>query len=203
MPTISAGGVVIGQACAKSPPASAASSRCLGRMTRLSSRRMPGPNGCGKVTTTVAASGVSTGDRLAVHGQGNGQLALGKERLRGLHREGDVGRAERRPVRPAKPGTKSEGEGAAVGARRPPFGQPGLDLLGRAVDPDQAAVGQQRDHFADQVARDQPVERPRLGAHRGDEASTARRSVRRAGARRGPRRTAGGSIPRPGCRRPG
>ena len=60
MPTISAGGVVIGQACAKSPPASAASRRCLGRMTRLSSSRMPGPNGCGKVTTTVAASGVST-----------------------------------------------------------------------------------------------------------------------------------------------
>ena len=42
------------------------------------------------------------GDRLSVHRQGNGQLALGKERLRRLHREGDVGRAERLSVRPAE-----------------------------------------------------------------------------------------------------
>ena len=64
----------IGQACAKSPPASAASSRCLGRMTRLSSRRMPGPNGRGKVTTTVAASGVATAIGLPSTVRRNGQL---------------------------------------------------------------------------------------------------------------------------------
>jgi hypothetical protein len=51
---------VVLQAVAIVPPVSAASSLCFGRMVRLSSRRMPGPNGCGNVTTTVRASGVAT-----------------------------------------------------------------------------------------------------------------------------------------------
>src|SRR5258708_6533465 len=57
---MSAGGVVRLHALANVPALSAASSLCFGSTGMLSSRRMPGANGAGNVTTTVCASGAAT-----------------------------------------------------------------------------------------------------------------------------------------------
>ena len=59
-PTISLTRAEPSHAFAKVPASSAASSLCRGRIGRLSSRRIPGPNGEGNRMTTVEGSGALT-----------------------------------------------------------------------------------------------------------------------------------------------
>jgi hypothetical protein len=61
---MSAGGVERPHALAKVPAFSACSSLCRGKIGTLSSRRTPGANGSGNVTTTVCGSGAEISRRL-------------------------------------------------------------------------------------------------------------------------------------------
>ena len=76
---------------------------------------MPGPNGRGSVTTTVAGVGRLDLHWLAVHGQRDDQLAFGEQLLRGANGEDDVGRRERLAVGPRQSRAQREGERPAVG----------------------------------------------------------------------------------------
>ena len=57
---MSAGAVAGPHCCRSVPDLKAASSLCFGRIGSESSRRRPGPNTDGKVTTTVRGSGAET-----------------------------------------------------------------------------------------------------------------------------------------------
>ena len=188
MPARSAGGVAGPQACRSVPAARAAPSLCFGRIDRLSRIRTPGPAGPAKVKTTVLASGAvarigcppatmvpamtlfTFGSRAAVEG------------------EDHVGGGERRAVRPGQVGAEVERVRQAVGRGLPFFGQPGLHLEGRAVDPDQAALQELTDEVAGLIPFQQAVEGARLRANRADDLPSPLRGRRIRG--RGPTRPA-------------
>ena len=130
----------------------------------MSSRRIPGPNVDGNLTTTVAGSGAGDGQRLAADQHRVAEPAPGLLVVERAEREHDVGRRERRAVGEGDAGPQLEGVGQAVGRRRPRLGEPGLEFLGPAVDAHEPGLREVREEFEDRVAAGVPVEGPRLGA---------------------------------------
>ncbi len=113
------------------------------------------------------------GQRLPADGQRRDQRTPRPRVVQRLEREDDVGRRERRAVRPGNPVAQRQRMAPSVRRRRPLLRQPGLDFLRRPVDPDQTSLGQLRKNLGADLSRDQAVECSGVAPRRGDERSAA------------------------------
>ena len=157
------------------PCSSAAASLWAGRIGTPSRARRAGANGAGK----------REGDRLVVDDRDRGRCAaheqVGGERAADLgieeraKREGDVTGGERRAVGERHAVPEVERVGARVGARSHRSASAGSTSCVARLTRTRRGVGQQRHQVRRAVASDQPVQRPRFGAHGGRQRSARRR----------------------------
>ena len=168
------------QAAANVPAASAASSLCFGRIGSWSSRRSPGPDGAGIRDDDGVRVGRGGADRLPAGHQDAGQHALRLRVEDRPQREQHVGRGERRAVGPGH----ARAAGGACASRPSALdshfsaSHGSSSNVARLMRTSRPCVSW-REELGRLVAGDEPVERPRLGADRGDDlAATAWRRVR-------------------------
>ena len=160
---------------------------CFGRIGRLSRRRRPGANGSGNLTTTVRASGAVTSSGLP--------WTLSAEASRLPTPGSYAARNENStsadvigwPSENFRSGPDRDRVDLVVGRHGPALGQPRLELVGRAIDPDQPGLGEERHDVGRRrcPGGDVAVVGRRLGSNRREELAATRRH--RTGARSGRR----------------
>jgi hypothetical protein len=112
-------------------------------------------------------------ERLTGHQQRISENRLGSRVVDRLQRKQHVGCRKGRAVGERDTLAKSNAERALVGQQFPPFGELRLERVGGSIDTDQARVHQVGQHHGRLIARDQPIERARFCADRGDDPAAA------------------------------
>ena len=151
-------------------------------MGRLFRRRRPGPYGAGRVSTTVWASTFLTarGCPFTRWLLASGPSDFGSYRAWKVKTTSSA--VNGMPSGEHHAFAEGEGVGPAVGVERPLGGQRRLDVLSLLIELHQASVDEHRQRPRRAIAGHEAVERPRLGAHGGDDRTRRRRRGRRASA---------------------
>ena len=132
--------------------------------------------------------GVGQHDRMSVDGphvdpfsadeESTGQGACRPGIVEGVEGEDHIGRGEWLAIREGDIASQAERVTPAIRRHRPRLGECGLNLLRGVVQADQSRVEQLRHDQRGSIDREQPVERPRFGSQRGDDAGGSRRGIR-------------------------